>query len=610
MHASRAALVLGLVQQCISATLRADTLYNLTFLHVNDIHARLDQFQPIGTDCDSKHECIGGYARLKGKIDELRRKYPNSLLLDAGDEWQGTLFFSYYDDGRKIAETLNAVGINAMTLGNHEFDEGDDRLAAYLESLKFPVLSANLHTTSPKLSAANILPFALFEKHELAVIGLTTPDTPRVSSPSRNTTFSSPAAALTNQVKAIKAAHPNIKRFRRHVIIGGHSHTLIGGMSNAKGKYPTIVKNAAGKDVLVVTSFRFGEYLGRLTVLFDKNGEVSKWDGEPIRITADIHPDKALAAKIAEWRKPFALQAQEVVGNAKVDLSSVCQHQECSMGNLVCDVMVAFRNSGPETAHVHGGFYNSGGVRTSLSEGAVRRGDVMNAFPFKNAIVGINLRGQELWDVFEGMFNGVNADKHKINSYLQVSSDFEVKFDSTAPVGSRLLSLKLGGTPVDLRKTYTIATNDFIAAGGDFFFPPKPRDASVPSGPNMAAIDELVIRYLKRHNPYVPPAVGQRLRNVSQRDASPKPDPSSTPDSSSSSSSSKPNNGDPMDGHPSIWGDGDVGGKPGTHVAVAHPGTVGGFPVEDGAWTALAILAACITLIILGLEYIGRNLIY
>ena len=471
--------------------------------------------------------------------------------------------------------------------------------------LHFPVLGANVHTTSPKLQAANILPYTIIAKHSLAVIGLTTTETPQVSSPSQRTKFSSPAAALSEQVKAIKAAHPEVKRFVAlthlgygedialaktsrdvHLIIGGHSHTLLGDMDKARGKYPTVVKNAANQDVLVVTSYRYGEYLGRISVLFNREGQIDKWEGAPILITDDIHPDAALDQKVADWRKPFMRFSQEIVGQVAVTpLSNVCGRQECSLGNLVCDVIVAFRNSGGETAQVDGAFYNAGGIRTPLPKGAISRRDVMNAFPFASAVVEMSLTGQQLWTVFSGecthprpqtshclteptaMLNKANLAGHAIHSYLQVSSDFEICFDPTQPPGSRLLSVSIGGNPIVLHKTYSIATNDFIAAGGDFFFPKTPRDASVPAGPNLARVDELVIKYLKKHNPYAPPLVGRRLRDVT-----------------------KP---------------ADLDIESNAQLLAGYDGS--GFPVEDGAWTAVAIMAASITFIVLAVEYLRRD---
>ena len=92
--------------------------YNISIYHLNDVHAHLDEFRSSGTDCtDPTKGCYGGYARIKTVIDRDRPTKENSLFLNAGDEFQGTLFYSYYG-GEKIAETLNQLGFDAMALGN------------------------------------------------------------------------------------------------------------------------------------------------------------------------------------------------------------------------------------------------------------------------------------------------------------------------------------------------------------------------------------------------------------------------------------------------------------------------------------------------------------
>ena len=111
----------------------ADGNWNQSFFHINDVHAHLDQFRSSGTDCeDPSRGCYGGYARVSTVVNEIRPTLNSSLFLNAGDEFQGTLFYSYYG-GEKIAETLNQLGFDGMTLGNHEFDGGDDMLGEFEE---------------------------------------------------------------------------------------------------------------------------------------------------------------------------------------------------------------------------------------------------------------------------------------------------------------------------------------------------------------------------------------------------------------------------------------------------------------------------------------------
>jgi len=121
-------------------------------------------------------------------IEEQRPNYEDSLWLNAGDEFQGTLFYSYYG-GEKIAETLNELEFDAMTLGNHEFDGGDAELGEFLVNLTFPIISANVHSQNENVNKT-VKPYTIFEEHNLALIGVTAPETATLSNSDASTVFS------------------------------------------------------------------------------------------------------------------------------------------------------------------------------------------------------------------------------------------------------------------------------------------------------------------------------------------------------------------------------------------------------------------------------------
>src|SRR5260221_826302 len=183
-----------------------------------------------------------------------------------------------------------------MTLGNHEFDDGDELLADFLDNLTFPVISSNVHSRNERLSD-NLTPYIIFAEHELALLALTTETTSTISHPSNLTTFEDPVIAAKRTLKRIKEYHAGVNRIvaLTHIgyeqdialakstggislIIGGHSHTLLGNMTGSRGPYPTIVKNQDGDDVFVVTSYRWGEYLGYIDVEFDRSGRIVKYE--------------------------------------------------------------------------------------------------------------------------------------------------------------------------------------------------------------------------------------------------------------------------------------------------------------------------------------------
>lgn len=183
---------------------------------------------------------------------------------------QGTLFFTYYG-GEKISETINQLGFDAFVPGNHEFDRGDDYLAEFLTNLTFPTVCANINTNNTALNAT-IIPYHIFEQHNLAVIGVTTSTIPSISKPGAGTHFLDPIEvvqatvneiyATTNVTRVIAMTHIGYeldmemaqKTTGIYMIIGGHSHTLLGDMEGAAGPYPTIKQNLDGEDVFVVTS--------------------------------------------------------------------------------------------------------------------------------------------------------------------------------------------------------------------------------------------------------------------------------------------------------------------------------------------------------------------
>jgi 2',3'-cyclic-nucleotide 2'-phosphodiesterase (5'-nucleotidase family) len=329
--------------------------YNISFYHINDVHAHLDQFSSSGTDCTRPERgCYGGYARVKTVLKETRPSHPDSLLLNVGDEFQGTSFFSFYG-GEKIAETLNQLGFDAMTIGNHEFDRGDDHLGEFLENLTFPIISCNIFSDHAVLNRT-IKPFHIFPQYDLAVIGVTTETTPSISSPGKGTKFTDPVTAVQNTIDFIRST-TNIKRLAAithigyqedqrlaketrglHLIMGGHSHTPLGDFEGAEGPYPTIVENKDGEEVFIVTAYRWGEYLGYIDVTYDDEGRILAYHGGPIHLTNATAQDEDLQRQIDEWRQPFDEFNKEEVGFSNVFLDQeTCKEDRCLLGDYVSE---------------------------------------------------------------------------------------------------------------------------------------------------------------------------------------------------------------------------------------------------------------------------------
>ncbi|KAK0105754.1 hypothetical protein ONS95_004273 [Cadophora gregata] len=464
--------------------------YNISFYHINDVHAHLDEFRASGTDCTNKTlGCFGGYARVKTVIEESRKGHNDSLFLNVGDEFQGTLFYSYYG-GEKIAETLNQMGFDGMTLGNHEFDGGPDKLGAFLENLTFPIISANIQSNNSILNAT-IKPFHIYPQYELAVIGVTTEDTPSISSSGPGTTFSNAIEAVQRTIDLIKST-TNITRIAAithigyeedqklaeattglQLIMGGHSHTPLGNFTGAAGAYPTIKTNKDGDEVFIVTATGWGEYLGYIDVTYDPSGKILAYHGAPIHLTNATEQDPELQAQIQSWRGPFEAFAAEEVGVSNVELDqSTCRRSECLLGQFMADAMLSYRLNQSNTADF--ALINSGGVRATIDAGPITRGEVLTSFPFGNAIVEIEIGGDELWKTLEGVYTGINQYNNKsVTSIIQVSDGIEITYNSEANNGSKLVSLNVGGEALDREETYNVVTLDFLAGGGDNIFQKK-----------------------------------------------------------------------------------------------------------------------------------------
>ncbi|RDA88771.1 hypothetical protein CP532_4144 [Ophiocordyceps camponoti-leonardi (nom. inval.)] len=504
-------------QRLLKRGLTDDGNYQMSFFHVNDVHGRLDQFTKYGTDCtDGTHECYGGYSRIKTKVNELRQQNPDSLFLNAGDEFQGTLFFTLFG-GDKIAETLNDLKFDAMTLGNHEWDLGDEELAKFLDKLKFPVVACNVKSSYPGLKE-NIKDYQIFPAHQLAVIGVVTETTTTTSRVGKGTKFLDPIPQVQKTIDEIRSLHPEIKRIVAlshlgfdidqklaaeteglSLIIGGHTNTLLGDMENAEGKYPTIEKNALGHEVFIVTAYRWGEYLGRIDVTFDPDGRPVAYHGAPEHMDKTVQQEKTLQDKIDGWRSAFGEYALQVGETATLLSGEDCWQRDCLMGQVLTDAMLEYRTENMTEAEVRRpdfAFINSGIIRASLAPGKITKGDLKTCFPFETTLVQATYSGAELRKIIEGCISKVNQFNRKpVTSWFQVSDGVTIKYDTSKPAGSQLTEIRINGQPLNEQRDYRMVTGEYLINGGDNMMP-KGRDVHVIGGAEKA-----LISYLEKMSP-------------------------------------------------------------------------------------------------------------
>ncbi len=500
--------------------------FELNILHINDFHSRIEAINKFDSTCSTeeagKNECFGGIARMKSAIDTRRNELAgkNILTLDAGDQFQGSLFYTTYKSA-PIAEFMNGIGFDAMEIGNHEFDDGPEELAKFIEALKFPMISGNTLAGLDSPIADKFKPYIIkdFGSEKVAVIGVLATDTDETSSPGDSILFAEPIGYLKEAVKEIEAQGVNKIVLLSHVgytvdqriaaavdgidvIVGGHSHTLLSNTDEkAAGPYPTLVKNPSGKDVPIVTAYAYSKYLGDLKVVFDDTGAVKSAEGAPILLDASVTPDADYTAKVAELAGPIEELKKKEIGETAdaIDGSrEVCRVAECTMGNLVADAMVdRVKDQGITIA-----IQNGGGLRASIDAGTVSMGEVLTVLPFQNTLATFQLKGS---DIVSALENGLSQIQDGGGRFPQVSG-LKYSFDKSKEPGKRLVSVEVkegdAFVPLDPEKLYGVATNNYMRAGGDGYkiFATGGQNA-YDFGPGLETV---VADYLAKNAPYKP----------------------------------------------------------------------------------------------------------
>ncbi|KAM4625869.1 snake venom 5'-nucleotidase-like [Polymixia lowei] len=483
--------------------------FEVTLLHTNDNHARIEETGRDSGKCPEGGPCFAGVARRFTKIAEIRKKEQNVLLLDAGDQFQGTVWFNYYK-GAEAAYFMNKLGYDAMAFGNHEFDNGvEGVIKPFLQNVTCAMLSANIKADkilAPKISGY-YQPYDVINvgSEKVAVIGYTTTETPVLSLPGPHLQFEDEVKALQVQVdkletlgynKIIALGHSGFevdkdiaKRVRGiDVVIGGHSNTFLytGTPPSTEipaGPYPFMVKSNDRRNVPVVQAFAFGKYLGYLKVTFDKAGNVLKAVGNPILMDSSIPQDPDILADVEKWKKNLSQYSAQYVGQTLVYLNGTfeeCRFRECNLGNLICDAMIHHNIKYADELqwnHVGLCMLNSGAIRTAIDEhyknGTITMEDILSVLPFGGTFDLVQLKGSTLKKVFE---HSVHRYGSNTGEFLQVSG-IHVEFDLSRPVGHRLVAMSLLCTqcrvpryePLDPEREYRMIVSSYIADGGDGF---------------------------------------------------------------------------------------------------------------------------------------------
>jgi 5'-nucleotidase / UDP-sugar diphosphatase len=428
---------------CLKSTIR--------ILHVNDFHGFAQPRQSPDKDAPA-----GGAACLAWEVTRLRAGQP-TLLLAAGDMIQGDNWANF-SQGASVIDLMNLMRFDALAVGNHEFDFGVQRLCKLISQAKFPFLAANV----ARLPALRPYVIKNLQGVRIAVIGVVTAEVPITTHP-RNVAgleFIDPAVALKKYLRELQgradlflvlshAGYPEDRGLAAavpgiDVIIGGHSHTRL-------------AEPVKVGQTIIAQAWEKGKALGVLDLQIE-DGKIQDFSGYLQEIRPQTGKEDARVRDlVARYGRKADAVLNRAVASAAVDLDArQVRSAETNLGNLVADVMR--QETGADAAIINGG-----AIRASIPKGKVRVRDIYAALPFDIYLLAVKLSGAQVRQVLE---NGVSKAESAEGRFPQVSG-MVFAYNPAAPAGSRVKEVSIGGQPLDPVKSYVVAANDFMAAGGD-----------------------------------------------------------------------------------------------------------------------------------------------
>ncbi len=444
-----AAAVLGL----LAAQASAQAPTTLTFMHFNDTYQ-------LGAVDGGK---AGGMDRIASVIKQIRAQDPEAQLLFAGDLISPSMESSIFK-GAQMIEGMNALGIDAATLGNHEFDYGTVVLQERLAQSQFPWIVSNVYQAN--FSRLPRLEFTLVKRvHgiEVGYFGLLTPETLVASRGGAD-------LLILDEVGAARGLVPILQR-RGAKIIVGLTHLDMAQDVQILRQVPGIHLIVGGHDhdpmramvgqSLVAKAGSDAKWLGVIRMQVTPEGRVTSIKDELITINDQTPSDPVVGAIVKRYTDQLSKELDVVIGRTSVPLdarNTTVRAAESALGNLIADVM-------RRAVDADVAITNGGGIRTNalFPAGDIKRKDVVAWLPFGNIVVKVRMSGAAIRAALE---NGVSQVESLAGRFPQVSG-LTYTWSRSRPAGSRIVSVTLGGRPLDPEALYTVATNDFMLAGGD-----------------------------------------------------------------------------------------------------------------------------------------------
>ncbi|WP_301171160.1 bifunctional metallophosphatase/5'-nucleotidase [Brevibacillus nitrificans] len=432
---------------------------HITLAHTNDTHGHIQE------DTAQKEF---GYAKIATLIKEWRAENPNFLLLDAGDTFQGTVFVNQFK-GESILPILNSLDYTLMTAGNHEFDFGYEQLLKLRDSLDHPVINANVFTADGKNLLVPTYKAEIGGK-KFAFVGFVAEDTPVLTHPNnvKGLTFKSP-------VEVAKTIVPELKKEADHVVVVSHIGVdvdreiaknvpgidlIVGGHSHTPLKAPEVVNGT-----YIVQDWEYGKSLGRAD-LYYLGEELVAFSGGLKEYDETVQADPEVDKMVKDVVSQIDSVMNVVIAKSEVPLDgdrALVRAKETNVGNLIADIMLE-RTQSIKGHEADVALANGGGIRTQLNAGDITKKNLYTLLPFENNTLSIvEVTGEELRAALE---NGVSQVETGAGRFPQISG-MSFTYNPTKPAGERVIEVKVGDKPLDLAKTYKVATIDFLAAGGD-----------------------------------------------------------------------------------------------------------------------------------------------
>ncbi|XP_055945372.1 protein 5NUC-like [Argiope bruennichi] len=537
--------------------------FNLTLLHTNDVHSHFIEFNTHGGRCVDKlkeeKKCFGGFARQVTKAKEIRASRDNVLYLNGGDFYQGTVWYTLHR-WQIVAELVNTLGIDAMSLGNHEFDDGLKGLFPFLRNLKPKVVVCNINASKVPEFAELVHPSTIIEVggERIGVIGYLTPETKYLSS-ADDLEFEDEVECIKREARRLSteegltkimavghsgfAVDQNIAREVPEVdiVVGGHTNTFLytgssPSIEEPQGPYPVVIEREDGSRALVVQDFAFGKYMGFLEVVFDDEGKVTSWQGNPILLDSSVPEEPEILEILQPYGEEVKRRVRQKVGQTNVLLKGdrlTCRMKECNLGNFLADAALDYFIEQPTEKgwnFVAVSLWNAGGIRSSIdermNEGNVTFEDIISVAPFGNTMDVVALKGKILKEVLENSVREYDLEAiDPPGNFLQVSG-LRVTYNVSRPVGSRLVEALVRCAdcrvpkfePIDDEKVYWVVMSTYMTKGGDNF--PAIKENSL-GNRNTDELDiDIIIKYAQKNSPIIT-GLENRVTVLSSKDDKP-----------------------------------------------------------------------------------------